>query len=335
MEYRTLGACGVKVSPVCLGTMMFGGQTPEDEAIRIIHTALDRGINFIDTANMYNVGQSEVVVGKALAGRRDHVVLATKARQIMGPGPNQSGASRKHMIFECNASLKRLNTDYIDLFYVHAPDATTPIDETLRALDDLVHSGKVHYIACSNFRAWQLCEALWASDQANLNRFVCVQPLYNIVNRDIEVELLPLCREKKLGVVSYSPLARGVLTGKYKAGVPFPDGSRAARNDKRMQQAELREASFEVAEKLDKHCQQRGVPLSHFALAWCLANPIITSIILGPRTMEQFEDNFAGTQLHLTPEDEALVDQLVPPGEHSGKGFQDPAYPITGRPVAR
>lgn len=331
MQYRQLGWAGIQVSRVCLGTMMFGGQTTPEDSHRIIHKAIDQGINFIDTADMYVNGQSEVVVGQALAGKRDQVILATKGRQAMGPGLNDQGASRRHLIQACEASLKRLGTDYIDLYYVHTPDDATTFDETLRALDDLVRAGKVHYIACSNFRAWRICEALWTSDVRNLHRFTALQPLYNVVNRDIEVEVLPLCREKKLGVVTYSPLARGILTGKYKAGEPFPEGSRAARNDKRMQQAELREASFEVAQQLQAHCDHKGVPLSRFSIAWVLANPNITSVILGPRTMEQFDDNFAAIDVHITPEDEQLVDQLVPPGEHSGKGFQDTQYPVTGR----
>lgn len=332
MQYRSLGRAGVKVSPLCLGTMMFGGQTSEADSIRIIHKALDQGINFIDTANSYNAGESERVVGKAIRERRDHVVLATKSRQKMGEGPNEQGGSRLHLMHELNASLKRLGVDHIDIYYYHAPDYSTPIDETLRALDDMVRWGKVHYIACSNFRAWRLCEALWTSDRLNLHRFACVQPLYNLVNRDIEVELLPLCQEHGIGVVSYSPLARGILTGKYKPGGEFPEGSRAARNDVRMRQAELREESLEVAQQLAAHCERRGVTPSQFALAWCLANPILTAVILGPRTMEQFDDNLASLAVEITAEDEALVDRLVPPGEHTGKGFQDVAYPVLGRP---
>lgn len=331
MEYRNLGSAGLKVSPICLGTMMFGEQTNEADSIQIMHKAFDQGINFFDTANSYNAGQSEVVVGKGIRDRREKVVLATKARQPLGTGPLDSGASRRHLTNECNASLKRLGTDYIDIFYVHAPDESTPIEETLRALDDLVHQGKVMYLACSNFRAWKLCEALWTSDKLNLNKFVCVQPLYNIVNRDIEVELFPLCREKGVGVVSYSPLARGILTGKYKTGAPFPEGSRASRNDKRMQQAELRDASLELAQDIAAHCDRKGVAMSQFSIAWCLANPNLTSVILGPRTMEQFDDNFGALNVTITPEDEAFIENLVPAGEHSGKGFQDSAYPITGR----
>jgi aryl-alcohol dehydrogenase-like predicted oxidoreductase len=331
MNYRSLGAAGVKVSPICLGTMMFGGQTRADESTRIMHKALDLGINFFDTADIYNAGQSEIVVGQAIAGRREKVVLATKGRGPMGEGPNDSGASRLHMVRALEASLKRLNTDCVDIYYVHTPDYTVPIEETLRAFDDMVRSGKVHYIACSNVRTWRLMEALWTSDRLNLNRFVCVQPLYNIVNRDIEVELLPMCKQYGVGVVSYSPLARGILTGKYKTGEPFPAGSRAARNDKRMLQAELREASFDVAEELRRHCDKKKVAMSQFALAWCLANPIITSVIIGPRTMEQFDDNVGCLDARIDAADEAFVNSLVPPGEHSGKGFQDTQYPITGR----
>jgi aryl-alcohol dehydrogenase-like predicted oxidoreductase len=249
----------------------------------------------------------------------------------MGDGPNDIGASRLHMIRECEASLKRLGVDCIDVYYVHAPDAGTPIEETLRALDDLVHAGKVHYLACSNFRAWQLCEALWTSDKLNLNRFICTQPLYNLVNRDIEVELLPLCKAHGVGVVTYSPLARGILTAKYAPGQEPPPGSRAARNDARMKQAEWRDASLEAARQLSEYCAARGVTTTGFALAWCLANPNVTSVILGPRTIEQYEDNLACLNVAINDEDERFVDSLVPPGEHSGKGFQDSAYPITGR----
>ena len=331
MQYRNLGRSGVKVSPVCLGTMMFGGQTSAADSIRIMHKALDAGVNFFDTANMYNAGQSEAVIGEALADRRGRVVLATKGRAPMGAGPNDSGASRLHLMRALEDSLKRLKTDHVDIYYVHTPDYATPIEETLCALDDMVHSGKVRYISCSNFRAWRLMEALWTSDKLNLQRFACIQPLYNIVNRDIEVELLPACKEYGIGVVTYSPLARGILTGKYKQGEPFPEGSRAARNDKRMQQAELREASLIVAEEIRRHCEQKGVGMSQFALAWCLANPNVTSVIIGPRTMEQFDDNMDCLSVKVDESDEAFINDLVPPGEHSGKGFQDTQYPITGR----
>lgn len=334
MEYRRLGRTGVRVSPVCLGTMMFGGPTDEPTSARIIHRALDAGVDFLDTADVYNQGESESIVGRAIAKCRDRVVLATKGRQKMGDGPNDVGATRLHLTHALDASLQRLGTDYIDIYYTHTPDYDTPIEETLRAMDDMVRSGKVRYIACSNFRAWRLAEALWTSDKLGLNRFACIQPLYNLVNRDIEVELLPLCREYGIGVVSYSPLARGILTGKYRKGEEFPAGSRAARNDKRIRQAELRDASLDVADALVMHCRRKEVSPSQFALAWCLANPIVSSIIVGPRTEEQFDDNLKALDVTITPEDEEFVDQLVPPGDHSGKGHQDPMYPILGRPVA-
>jgi aryl-alcohol dehydrogenase-like predicted oxidoreductase len=335
MQPRVLGRTGVRVSPLCLGTMMFGGQTNAADSTRIIHKALDQGLNFIDTADMYSAGESERVVGQALAGRRDGVVLATKGRHRMGEGPNDWGATRLHLRQALDASLARLATDRIDLYYVHAPDYDTPIDETLRFLDDAVRQGKILYPACSNFRAWRVCEGLWTSDKLGLARFAAVQPLYNLVNRDIEVELLPLCQEHKLGVVSYSPLARGILTGKYKPGEAFPEGSRAARNDKRLREAELRDESLAISQRLADHCRAKGSAPSQFALAWCLANPILTSIILGPRTMEQFEDNLAALAVTITPEDEAFVDSLVPKGEHSGKGFNDPLYPVLGRPTPK
>jgi aryl-alcohol dehydrogenase-like predicted oxidoreductase len=331
MEYRQLGKTGMRVSPVCLGTMMFGGQTSEADSIRIMHKAHDQGVNFFDTADMYSVGDSEVVVGKAISDRRDQVVLATKGTNAMGDGPNDRGASRYHLTQAVEQSLKRLGTDRIDLYYVHVPDETTPIEETLRALDDMVKAGKIRYIACSNFRAWKLCEALWTSDKLNLNAFCCIQPLYNIVNRDIEVELLPLCQEKGIGVVSYSPLARGILTGKYTPGEKPAEGTRAARNDKRMMQAEWREASLVVAARIKEYCEQKGVAPTQFALAWCLANPILTSVIIGPRTEEQYDDNIGFVDVEITDDDEAFIDSLVPTGEHSGKGFQDENYPITGR----
>lgn len=331
MEYDRLGNTGLSVSPICLGTMMFGGPTSEADSAKIIHKAIDQGVNFIDTANIYNAGESERVVGRAIADRRENVILATKGRSKMGDGPNEQGASRIHLMHEVDASLKRLGTDYIDLYYVHAPDYETPIDETLRALDDMVRSGKVHYIACSNFRAWRLAEALWTSDGLGLHRFCCVQPLYNIVNRDIEVELLPLCEEYGIGVVSYSPLARGILTGKYQPGKDFPEGSRASRNDKRMNETELRDESMKVSQELVSYCEKRGVAPTQFALAWVLANPRVSSVIVGPRTEQQYDDNMKCLDIEWTQEDEDFVNQLVPPGEHSGKGFQDPAYPVLGR----
>lgn len=334
MDYVNLGRSGVKVSRLCLGTMMFGGATDEAESIRIIHRALDLGVNFVDTANMYNAGESEVVTGRAIRDRREEVVLATKVRQVMGPGPNQQGLSRPHILRECENSLRRLGTDYIDVYYMHAPDLSTPLEESLRAMDDLVRQGKVRYIACSNYYAYQVAQMLGIAALRNLESVACVQPLYNIVNREIEVELLPLCHEQGLGVVVYSPLARGVLTGKYAPGQAPPEGSRAARGDKRIQQTELREESYMVAQRLRPLAEQHGCSLAQFALAWTLANPVVTSAIVGPRTMEQFESSLPALAVRLTAEDEQVVDELVPPGWKTGRGFNDPNYPVRGRPVS-
>ncbi|MGE3809493.1 MAG: aldo/keto reductase [Gemmataceae bacterium] len=335
MRYRNLGCAGVQVSELCLGAMMFGGATSEEDSVRIIHRALDEGVNFVDTANVYAKGESERIVGKALRDRRDKVVLATKVRVAVGEQPNDAGCSRFHIMREVENSLRRLQLDHIDLYYLHQYDWHTPLEESLRALDDLVRQGKVRYLGCSNFYAYQICEGLWLSDRRSLERFVCVQPLYNIVNRDAEVELLPMCRAHGVGAVVYSPLARGVLTGKYKPGEQFPEGSRAARGDTRIQQTELRDDSFRIAEALSKHAQQKGVPLSQFALAWTLANANVTSAIIGPRTMEQYADAVQALECKITLEDEVLVDGLVPPGEHTGWGFHDPQYPVRGRHAAR
>jgi aryl-alcohol dehydrogenase-like predicted oxidoreductase len=331
MSYVDLGRSGVKVSRLCLGTMMFGGPTGAADSERIIHRALDAGINFVDTANVYNAGESEVVTGRALKGRREQVVLATKARNAMGEGPNDVGLSRVHILRACEESLRRLGTEYIDLYYLHAPDLSTPLEESLRAMDDLVGQGKVRYAACSNYYAYQVAQMLAIADRRDLDPVVAVQPLYNIVNREIEVELLPLCREAGIGVVPYSPLARGILTGKYRPGAEFPEGSRAARGDRRIHQTELREESYEVAQELRPLAEAHGCTLSQFALAWVLANPVVTSAIVGPRTMEQLEDNLPALEVKLTAEDEAAVDALVPSGWKTGRGYNDPNYPVRGR----
>ncbi len=331
MEYKALGRAGVKVSPLCLGTMMFGGPTNEKDSIRIIHKALDAGINFMDTANVYNDGESERIIGKAVRENREKWVIATKVHGGMGEDVNAAGSHRFHIMSAVEASLKRLATDHIDVYYLHRWDASTRIVESLRALDDCVRQGKVRYIACSNFQAWRICEALWTSEKQGLEEFVCVQPLYNIVNRDPEVELLPFCEKYGVGVVPYSPLARGVLSGKYLPGKKAPVGSRAARKDRRILQTELREESYEVAQKLTPLADAHGKTLTQFSLAWVLANPTITSAIIGPRTMKQLEDNLGCLDCTLTEADETTINELVPPGEHTGKGYNDPAYPVLGR----
>ena len=331
MEYSVLGNSGVQVSRLCLGAMMFGSPTHEGDSIKVIERAIDAGINFIDTANVYNAGESERIVGKAVQACRDDVLIATKVSGAMGEGLNQSGTSRHHIMMAVEESLRRLDTDRIDLYYLHRWNALTPIEESLRALDDCVRQGKIRYIGCSNFDAWRLCEAWWTSDRMNLEKFICLQPLYNIVNRDVEVELLPFCKAYNVGVVSYSPLARGVLTGKYLPGQPPPPGSRAARQDRRILQTELREESYEVAQELQPLAAAHDKTLAQFALAWTLANPTITSVIIGPKSLEQLDDNLGCLDCDISPEDEAAVDQLVPPGEHTGKGYNDPMYPVLGR----
>jgi aryl-alcohol dehydrogenase-like predicted oxidoreductase len=333
MRYYTLGSAGVQVSELCLGAMMFGGATPEAESTRIIHRALDDGINFIDTANVYAKGDSERIVGNAVRSRRDRVVVATKVRVAVGDNPNDAGASRFHILREVDNSLRRLGFDHIDIYYLHQYDWRTPLEESLRALEDLVRRGKVRYVGCSNFYAYQVCEALWIAERRGLDRLACVQPLYNIVNRDAEVELFPMCQAHGIGAVVYSPLARGVLTGKYQPGAPHPEGSRAARGDTRIQQTELRDDSFRVAQELGRLAERKGVPLSQLALAWVMANPLVTSTIIGPRTMDQYLDYLRALTCAIEPEDEEFINNLVPPGEHTGAGFNDPSYPVRGRPT--
>ena len=332
MDYSPLGKTGVKVSRLCLGTMMFGGPTDEENSLRIIARAIDEGINFVDTANVYNNGEAERILGKAIQGKRDRVVIATKVRGNMGEGVNDGGLSRYHIFNEVENSLRRLNTDFIDLYILHRPDYETPIEESLGALDDLVHQGKVRYVGCSNFYAWQLCEALWVSDRRNYTAMAVVQPLYNIVNRDPEVELFPMCERHGVGVMTYSPLARGVLAGKYLSGQLPPEGSRADRKDRRMLVTELRDESFDVAQRLKPLTDNHGKAMTQFSLNWVLANPIVTSAIVGPRTMEQLEDNLECLGWEINSETLDEIDKLVPPGEHTGFGFNDPQYPVRGRP---
>jgi aryl-alcohol dehydrogenase-like predicted oxidoreductase len=333
MHYNNLGRSGLKVSRLCLGAMMFGGPADEADSIRMIDRALDAGINFIDSADVYTGGESERIVGRALQGRRDQVVLATKGRGPTGDGPNDQGASRAHIFQAVDASLTRMGTDYIDLYYIHSPDDTTPAEETMGALNDLVRAGKLRYIACSNYYAWQVAEAEWLARQNHWATMTAVQPLYNMVNRDPEVELLPFCEEYGMGVVTYSPLARGVLAGKYRAGEAPPADSRAARGDARIHQTEYRDESFQIVESIKPLAEAHGTTLTRFALAWVMANKIVSSVIIGPRVMDQLDDNLQALDVTVTAEDEAAIDALIPPGEHTGKGYNDPNYPAQGRVV--
>lgn len=319
MDYRPLGRTGIRVSPLCLGAMMFGGKTSPADSAAIIDRALDAGINFIDTANVYNQGRSEEAVGEALQrnGRRSQVILATKVHGRMGDDPNAMGNTRRHIIEQCEASLRRLKTDWIDLYQVHRPQPDVPIDETLRALDDLVRSGKVRYIGSSTFAAWQLVESLWVAKEYGLERFVCEQPPYNLLDRRIERELLPMAQAYGFGIIPWSPLAGGLLTGKYRRNAPPPEDSRYANLDANpLYRRRMNDAIWDVIEPLESLAREKGTTISRFALAWCIHQPGVTSPIIGPRTMEQLEDNLGALEVTITDEDRKAIDRIIPPGTH-------------------
>ncbi|PFG74334.1 aldo/keto reductase [Tepidiforma thermophila] len=319
MDYRPLGRTGIRVSPLCLGAMMFGGKTSPADSAAIIDRALDAGINFIDTANVYNQGRSEEAVGEALQrnGRRSQVILATKVHGRMGEDPNAMGNTRRHIIEQCEASLRRLKTDWIDLYQVHRPQPDVPIDETLRALDDLVRSGKVRYIGSSTFAAWQLVESLWVAKEYRLERFVCEQPPYNLLDRRIERELLPMAQAYGFGIIPWSPLAGGLLTGKYRRDAPPPEDSRYANLDANpLYRRRMNDAVWDVIEPLETLAREKGTTLSRLALAWCMHQPGVTSPIIGPRTMEQLEDNLGALEVTITDEDRKAIDRIIPPGTH-------------------
>ncbi len=331
MEYRTLGRSGLKVSPLCLGAMMFGGQTDEDESSRIIARAREQGVNFIDTADAYNDGRSELVVGQAIAAERNWWVLATKIANPVGTGPNARGTSRVHTIRAVEACLRRLGTDVIDVLYLHKEDHDTPLDETVRAIADLVRAGKLRHFGVSNYRAWRVAEVCRLADAAGIDRPVVSQPLYNALNRMAETEHLPACAHLGVGVFAYSPLARGVLTGKYAPGQPPGAGTRAGRQDKRIMETEWRPESLHIAGVLAERAQARGVTPGQFALAWVLNNRFVTGAITGPRTLDQWEEYAGALAVRLDAEDEALVEGLVAAGHPSTPGYNDPAYPLEGR----
>ena len=329
--YHKLGRSGLKVSRLCLGTMMFGVQTDEATSQTIIDMAADRGLNFLDTADVYNEGISEEIVGRAIKKKRRDWVLATKVCNPMGTGPNQAGLSRGWIMQACDDSLKRLGTDVIDLYYLHKEDHDTPLDETVKAMADLIRAGKIRYFGVSNYRAWRVAEICRIADQLGIDRPIASQPYYNAMNRMPEVEHLPACGHFGLGVVTYSPLARGVLTGKYDPNRPPPEGTRAGRQDKRMMQSEWRVESLDIAQEIKKHAEAKGAKPQHLAMAWVLNNKYVTSVIGGPRTIEQWQDYLDGLSYHFTAEDEALIDRLVPIGHPSTPGYNDPAYPLEGR----
>jgi aryl-alcohol dehydrogenase-like predicted oxidoreductase len=319
MEYRSLGRTGVKVSSLCLGCMMFGGKTNPADSAAIIDRALDAGVNFLDTANVYSIGRSEEATGEALKrnGKRSQVVLATKVHGKMGPGPNDMNNTRRHIIEQCEASLRRLQTDWIDLYQIHRPQSDMPIDETLRAMDDLVRSGKVRYIGTSTFAAWQLVESLWASKEYGLNRFVCEQPPYNLLDRRIERELLPMAQSYGIATIPWSPLAGGLLTGKYSRDSQPPEDSRYANIDANpMYRRRMNDAIWDVIEGLEVIAKEKGVSLSQLSLAWVMQQPGVTSPIIGPRTMEQVEDNLKAVDVTITDEDRKAIDRVIRPGTH-------------------
>jgi aryl-alcohol dehydrogenase (NADP+) len=331
MQQKQLGASGLKVSQLCLGTMMFGGPTDEATSKKIVAKARDQGVNFIDTADVYNGGKSEEVTGRAIGNQRNDWVLATKLANRMGEGANRGGLSRKWVMQACEESLKRLGTDYIDIYYLHVEDHATPLAETVRAMGDLLRQGKIRYFGVSNYRAWRVAEICNLCDRMNIGRPVVSQPYYHALYRVAEVEHLPACKNYGLGVISYSPLARGVLTGKYQPGADAPKDTRAGRADKRMMQTEFRTETLEAAQKVKAYAEKRGLSPNHFAVAWVLNNRLIDGVIAGPRTEAHWDDYVKALDTRLTKEDEAFIDDLVVTGHPAAPGYNDPAYPIEGR----
>ncbi len=318
MELRTLGRTGVQVSPLCLGAMMLGswGNRDHDDGVRIIHRALDAGINFIDTADVYSQGESELIVGKALAGgRRDDVVLATKVHGHMGEGPNRRGNSRRWIMREVDESLRRLGTDWIDLYQIHRPDPSCDIDETLGALTDLVRAGKVRSIGCSTFPAHQIVEAQWGAERRGRERFACEQPPYSILVRGIEADVLPVCERYGMGVIPWSPLAGGWLSGRYRKGQELPSSRRVERVPQRFDMSlPGNQAKLEAADQLALLAEEAGVTLIHLALAFVLEHRAVTAAIIGPRTMEQLESQLGAADVRLDPDVLDGIDEIVPPG---------------------
>jgi len=332
METRALGATGVQVTPLCLGAMMFGawGNPDHEESVRIIHRALDAGINFIDTADVYSAGESEQIVARALAGgRRDDVVLATKAHGAMGRDPNERGNSRRWLVRECENSLRRLGTDYIDLYQIHRPDPATDIDETLAALTDLIRAGKILYAGSSTFPAAQIVEAQWAAQRRGRERFVCEQPPYSILVRGIEADVLPACQSHGMGAICWGPLASGWLAGGYRKDAELPVSRRSQRLPHRFDMSlPGNRLKLDAADKLAGLAAEAGMSLIHLALAFVLSHPGITSAIIGPRTMEHLESQLGAADISLTPDLLDRIDEIVPPGVNlnpADRGYEPPA----------
>ncbi|HEX9331741.1 MAG TPA: aldo/keto reductase [Anaerolineales bacterium] len=316
MEYRMLGRSGVLVSPLCLGTMNFGGPTNEEESFDIMRRAVEGGINFFDTANVYNNGESERITGKFLkeSNLREQVVLATKVHGKVGNLPNEGGTTRYHIIKACEDSLQRLQTDHIDLYQLHRPPLSHPQDETLRAFDDLIHAGKVRYIGCSTHPAWMVMEALAISERYRLNHYISEQPPYNLLDRRIENELVPLCQKYDLAIIPWSPLAMGVLAGRYAQAGHYPDGSRAQHWDEKFGQERITQRGIEVGLAVSKMAQERGLTASQLSLLWIKDQPGVTAPIIGPRTLAHLEDALVIIDKSLDEADRPLFDELVHPG---------------------
>lgn len=334
MEYRNLGNSGLKVSPICLGTMMFGDRTDKAEAGRIVAAARDGGVNFIDTADVYAKGESERITGSLIAQERDRWVLATKVGNAMGDDPNRRGTARKWVLRAIDESLERLGTDYVDIYYLHKDLYDTPLEESIAAMADVIAQGKARYFGISNFRGWRIAEVMHLCREMGIEKPVVCQPYYNAMNRQPENDILPACDYYGIGVVPYSPLARGVLTAKYAKGEAPPADTRAGRKDKRIMETEFREESLEIARKLKAHAEKRGMSAVDYAVNWVLNNRIVTSVIGGPRTLEQWQGYMAAVGRAFDAADEAVLDSLVAPGHPSTPGYSDPAYPMNGR-IAR
>jgi len=332
MEFRRLGNSGLQVSPICLGAMTFGDQTKAAVAARIVASASDAGINFIDTADSYARGESERIVGRLIARQRDRWVLATKvANPMIADDPNSGGLGRKWILYEIDASLRRLGTDYIDVYYLHRDDPGTPLEETVDVLGDLIRAGKIRHFGLSNFQGWRIAELVNTCRRLGVAPPIVLQPVYNAMNRLAEVEMLPACEYHGLGVVPYSPLARGVLTGKYLPGVSPARDSRAGRKDRRILEAEFRDDSLRYAQRIKAHAEKRGMTAGQFALNWVLNNRLVTAVLAGPRTEQQWREYLGALDHALDASDEALIDRLVAPGHLSTHGYTDPKFPVAGR----
>ena len=332
MNFERLGRSGLTVSRICLGTMTFGGRTDEHEAGQIYKACRDAGINFLDTADVYTGGESERITGRLIAHERDQIILATKVANAVDSDPNHRGLSRRWVREGAHGCLKRLGTSHLDVLYLHKEDHFTPLEETVRALEDLVRAGDVHHIGVSNHRAWRMAQLARFCDEANITRPVVCQPYYHALYRAMETEVLPACAGLGMGVVSYSPVARGVLTGKYSGNVT-PDDSRVGNADARILQTEFKPETIALADQFVARAKARGGDPAAYAIAFVLANPIITGAIAGPRTLAQMEAYFGALDVEWTEEDEAFVNSLVPAGSTAVHHYVDPAYPVEGRPA--